>query len=172
VNGPRANTRRNIFELYIEEVVEACNRLKGGKLPKEQLKAQLQKIATSRTGGLKTDEALVRPAGTRGSAPFHHCDGGRVEGEVDLASQVQADAAPAQTPVETNPLRDEKPVATETRAQGKARRNEGKDAKPPKGKAAQMALFSGSDRQDRPDRPDRPDRRDRPVSASKPRGKK
>src|SRR5881296_1545021 len=36
--------RRNIFELYIEEVVEACARLKGGKLPKEKLKNQLQKI--------------------------------------------------------------------------------------------------------------------------------
>ena len=30
--------RRNIFELYIEEVVEACNRLKGGRLPTEKLK--------------------------------------------------------------------------------------------------------------------------------------
>ena len=28
--------RRNIFELYIEEVVDACARLKGGRLPKEQ----------------------------------------------------------------------------------------------------------------------------------------
>ena len=27
--------RRNIFELYIEEVVEACNRLKGGRTPGE-----------------------------------------------------------------------------------------------------------------------------------------
>ena len=50
--------RRNIFELYIEEVVDACNRLKGGTLPKEKLKAQLQKIAASRTGGQKTDQAL------------------------------------------------------------------------------------------------------------------
>ncbi len=50
--------RRNIFELYIEEVVEACNRLKGGKLPKEKLKNQLQKIAMKRTGGEKTDELL------------------------------------------------------------------------------------------------------------------
>src|SRR6266571_4903435 len=33
--------RRNIFELYIEEVVEACSRLKGGKLPKDRLKSQL-----------------------------------------------------------------------------------------------------------------------------------
>ena len=55
--------RRNIFELYIEEVVEACHRLKGGKVSKEKLKTQLQKIATSRTGGLKTDEALGRTGG-------------------------------------------------------------------------------------------------------------
>src|SRR5215468_4777028 len=50
--------RRNIFELYIEEVVEACARLKGGKLPKEKLKEQLQKMALKRTGGEKTDEVL------------------------------------------------------------------------------------------------------------------
>src|SRR5262249_59616248 len=50
--------RRNIFELYIEEVAEACNRLKGGKVPVAKLKEQLQKIATSRTGGSKTDELL------------------------------------------------------------------------------------------------------------------
>jgi DNA topoisomerase VI subunit B len=57
--------RRNIFELYIEEVAEACNRLKGGKLRMDRLKAQLQKIANSRTGGMKTDEAL----GKTGSGP-------------------------------------------------------------------------------------------------------
>jgi DNA topoisomerase-6 subunit B len=57
--------RRNIFELYIEEVVEACNRLKGGKLPKQKLKEQLQKIAMKRTGGAKTDEIL----GTDGGGP-------------------------------------------------------------------------------------------------------
>jgi len=55
--------RRNIFELYIEEVAEACNRLKGGKLRTEKLKAQLQKIANSRTGGMKTDEALGKTGG-------------------------------------------------------------------------------------------------------------
>jgi DNA topoisomerase-6 subunit B len=57
--------RRNIFELYIEEVVEACNRLKGGKLAKQKLKDQLQKIAMKRTGGQKTDELL----GNRGGGP-------------------------------------------------------------------------------------------------------
>src|SRR3990172_342201 len=58
--------RRNIFELYIEEVVEACNRLKGGKLAKEKLKNQLQKIATKRTGGEKTDELLESRSGPEG----------------------------------------------------------------------------------------------------------
>ncbi len=50
--------RRNIFELYIEEVVAACNRLKGGTVQTKELKTQLQHIAMTRTGGEKTDEAL------------------------------------------------------------------------------------------------------------------
>jgi DNA topoisomerase-6 subunit B len=58
--------RRNIFELYIEEVVEACARLKGGKLSKEKLKAQLEKIAAKRTGGAKTDAILSRNSGPEG----------------------------------------------------------------------------------------------------------
>jgi DNA topoisomerase-6 subunit B len=58
--------RRNIFELYIEEVVEACSRLKGGKLPKEKLKAQLQKIALKRTGGTRTDAILGHEGGPEG----------------------------------------------------------------------------------------------------------
>ncbi|MDX2252975.1 MAG: DNA topoisomerase VI subunit B [Nitrospira sp.] len=165
--------RRNIFELYIEEVVEACNRLKGGKLAKEKLKGQLQKIANSRTGGAKTDEALGKTgAGPEGLPHSIIVTEEGIEGEVDLASRVESEAvaAPVQTPVVANPLRNEKPVATETKAQGKTPTGmKGKDAKPPKGKPAQMALFSGSDRQDRPDRPDR---RGRPVSALKPRGKK
>jgi len=58
--------RRNIFELYIEEVVEACARLKGGKVAKEKLKSQLQKIALKRTGGAKTDEILGHESGPEG----------------------------------------------------------------------------------------------------------
>src|SRR5213080_1975198 len=50
--------RRDIFELYIEEVVESCNRLKGGRLPVAKLKEQLQKMALKRTGGEKTDQVL------------------------------------------------------------------------------------------------------------------
>jgi DNA topoisomerase-6 subunit B len=59
------NRRRNIFELYIEEVVASCNRLKGGRLPTAKLKEQLQRMALKRTGGEKTDELL----GRNGSGP-------------------------------------------------------------------------------------------------------
>ncbi|MDP3090390.1 MAG: DNA topoisomerase VI subunit B [Nitrospira sp.] len=96
--------RRNIFELYIEEVVEACNRLKGGTLAKEKLKAQLQKIATSRTGGLKTDEALGKTgAGPEGLPHSIIVTAEGVEGEVELATQVQASVAPAAPAATTVP---------------------------------------------------------------------
>ncbi|MGA6829197.1 DNA topoisomerase VI subunit B [Nitrospira sp. NS4] len=88
--------RRNIFELYIEEVVEACNRLKGGTLPKEKLKAQLQKIATSRTGGLKTDEALGKTGGGPEGLPdsiIVTAEG--IEGAVEIAQQVEAEVPKA-----------------------------------------------------------------------------
>ncbi|HZD41465.1 MAG TPA: hypothetical protein VE131_12125, partial [Terriglobales bacterium] len=77
--------RRNIFELYIEEVVEACNRLKGGKLPKEKLKDQLQKIAMKRTGGQKTDELLGRDGeGPEGLTDSIIVTAEGVEGEVPV----------------------------------------------------------------------------------------
>jgi DNA topoisomerase VI subunit B len=78
--------RRNIFELYIEEVVEACNRLKGGKLPTERLKAQLQKIASSRTGGIKTDETL----GKTGAGPE-----GLPHSIIVTAEGIEGDAPPS-----------------------------------------------------------------------------
>ena len=57
--------RRNIFALYIEEVVESCNRLKGGRLPTTKLKEQLQRMALKLTGGDKTDQLV----GKNGSGP-------------------------------------------------------------------------------------------------------
>jgi DNA topoisomerase-6 subunit B len=50
--------RRNIFALYIEEVAEACRRLKPGKINADKLKKDLLKIAIRKTGGEKTDELL------------------------------------------------------------------------------------------------------------------
>jgi DNA topoisomerase VI subunit B len=101
--------RRNIFELYIEEVVEACSRLKGGKLPKEKLKDQLQKIAAKRTGGEKTDEILgydgggpglphsiiVTAEGAKGEAPILPGDDqNNVAGAEEVASEEQEPALP------------------------------------------------------------------------------
>jgi DNA topoisomerase-6 subunit B len=59
----REDRRRNIFELYIEEVAESCNRLKGGTLSVAKLKEQLHRMASARTGGKKTDEALGKNGG-------------------------------------------------------------------------------------------------------------
>lgn len=79
--------RRNIFELYIEEVAEACNRLKGGKLSVEKLKAQLQKIASSRTGGMKTDETLGKTgAGPEGLPHSIIVTAEGIEGEAPLVA--------------------------------------------------------------------------------------
>ncbi|HSP05819.1 MAG TPA: DNA topoisomerase VI subunit B [Acidobacteriota bacterium] len=76
--------RRNIFALYIEEVADACGRLKQGKIDPEKLKKQLMKTAVARTGGAKTDELLrkkndlpeelphsiiVTPEGAEGEVP-------------------------------------------------------------------------------------------------------
>jgi DNA topoisomerase VI subunit B len=99
--------RRNIFELYIEEVVEACARLKGGRLAKEKLKNQLQKIALKRTGGAKTDEILghdagpeglphsiiVTPEGTEGEAPGAQNVPGESQGEPEAPSKKTKKAA-------------------------------------------------------------------------------
>jgi DNA topoisomerase-6 subunit B len=103
--------RRNIFELYIEEVVDACNRLKGGTLPKEKLKAQLQKIATSRTGGQKTDEALGKTsAGPEGLPHSIIVTADGIEGEADLAIQVEAHQSSARPTTETDLLGDAMPI--------------------------------------------------------------
>src|SRR5215831_4420342 len=136
--------RRNIFELYIEEVVEACNRLKGGKLPKEKLKAQLQKIATSRTGGVKTDEALGKTgAGPEGLPHSIIVTEEGVEGEVDLASQVEADQATTAPVVESDLLGDETSIEKPSKEKAaKALPVKGMTLKAEKGKAAQMALFA------------------------------
>ncbi len=59
-NAKSEFNRRNIFALYIDEVAEACSRLKLKKLDTERLKKQLLKIAIHKTGGEKTDELLGR----------------------------------------------------------------------------------------------------------------
>jgi DNA topoisomerase-6 subunit B len=137
--------RRNIFELYIEEVVDACNRLKGGKLPKEKLKEQLQKIASSRTGGAKTDEALGKTgAGPEGLPHSIIVTVEGVEGETALATQIEADQATTGPTTEPNLLGDTPSVdepASKEKTVKKSR--EKKLPKKTTTKADQIALFAG-----------------------------
>jgi DNA topoisomerase-6 subunit B len=60
--------RRNVFALYIEEVAEACGRLRKGVEP-ERLKKQLMKIAVHKTGGEKTDEILKKKSSSPDDLP-------------------------------------------------------------------------------------------------------
>ncbi len=105
--------RRNIFELYIEEVVEACARLKGGRIPKEKLKNQLQKIALKRTGGVKTDQILGHESGPEGLPHSIIVTPEGTEGEApelpEAAGAVAADAAAADAAAEVEVAEAEKP---------------------------------------------------------------
>ncbi len=106
--------RRNIFELYIEEVVDSCNRLKGGKLPGAKLKEQLQRMASLRTGGRKTDEALGRSGGGPEGLPHSiivTADG--VEGAADVAS---SNGAPEREEQEGGRSRKKQPRAKPARS--------------------------------------------------------
>src|SRR5438445_8138907 len=113
--------RRNIFELYIEEVVDACNRLKGGKLPTQKLKEQLQKIALKRTGGEKTDEVLGKTDGGPEGLPHSIIvtpEG--IEGEVPVPIvEPPNEAGPPQEAPE-----GEDKAAKRTRPKGRAARQE------------------------------------------------
>ena len=142
--------RRNIFELYIEEVVEACNRLKGGKLPKQQLKEQLQKIATSRTGGLKTDETLGKTGtGPEGLPSSIIVTSEGIEGEVPVAEEVAA--AVGEAAAETSEMGESGPLDEANRrepadkpriASRKPAHNTKTAGKGPKRKADQLPLFT------------------------------
>ncbi len=109
--------RRNIFELYIEEVVAACNRLKGGNLPTEKLKEQLHKIASSRTGGIKTDEALGKTgAGPEGLPHSIIVTAEGIEGETEIVRQVPAAVSDSAKPAPAEPGPKTKTPAKGTRA--------------------------------------------------------
>ena len=135
--------RRNIFELYIEEVVAACNRLKGGNLPTEKLKEQLHKIASSRTGGLKTDEALGKTgAGPEGLPHSIIVTAEGIEGETEIAAQVPATAAASASSASAEPVPKTKTRAKGTRAaKAVVAAPKGKTDGPVKGKVGQQELF-------------------------------
>ncbi|HKZ08518.1 MAG TPA: DNA topoisomerase VI subunit B, partial [Methylomirabilota bacterium] len=144
--------RRNIFELYIEEVVEACARLKGGRIPKEKLKAQLQKIALKRTGGVKTDQILghdsgpeglphsiiVTPEGTEGEAPVLPEAAGAVAADAAAGDAALAEAAETEKPARGKAKAGKAANAKSAKAKAKpvtsTARTGKKKAKPAKGK--------------------------------------
>ncbi|HEY2954846.1 MAG TPA: DNA topoisomerase VI subunit B [Candidatus Eisenbacteria bacterium] len=122
--------RRNIFELYIEEVVDACNRLKGGKLPAEKIKAQLQKIAKSKTGGAKTDELLGKRSGPEGLPDSIIVTEEGVEGAIEPAAPAEPEKAPSAAKARKARVVEEAPEEEEAAAEPK---------KPRKGKATKKA---------------------------------
>jgi DNA topoisomerase-6 subunit B len=133
--------RRNIFELYIEEVVESCARLKGGKLSKEKLKAQLEKIAAKRTGGEKTNAILDRHSGPEGLPHSIIVTDEGPEGDAPVlpGAEPSAPAPPEEPEAETvKPARRKTKAKVKARAQTKAKAKPKKPAKrkakPPKGK--------------------------------------
>ncbi len=137
--------RRNIFELYIEEVVEACNRLKGGKLPKEKLKAQLQKIASARTGGQKTDQALGKTGnGPEGLPHSIIVTAEGIEGETAVANQVEADQTGTAPRATSDPLGETTPVEKPaSKAQVVNARHPEKSPRKAAAKSEQTTLFGG-----------------------------
>src|SRR3989441_1801438 len=91
--------RRNIFGLYIEEVVGAWARLKGGRLATAKLRDQLEKIAMKRTGGARTDEILGHDGGPEGLPHSIIVTPEGPEGEAPvLPGAERSDVAPPEEP--------------------------------------------------------------------------
>jgi DNA topoisomerase-6 subunit B len=151
--------RRNIFELYIEEVVEACGRLKGGKLGKEKLKAQLQKIALKRTGGTRTDAILGREGGPEG---LPHSIIVTADGPEGDARELPVAEPTAAAPVAEAPRPGK---ARPAPARGKAK---GKTKPARQAKAIRSAKPVPSTK---PHRPPKPTRATKPAKPAKPRPK-
>jgi hypothetical protein len=94
-----------------------------------------------------------------------------VEGEVDLAAQVQADVTTA--PVELAIPGDTMPAAQEATVQGKKSAGvKVKDVTLSKGKTAKTERLEEPKRPGLSKQPQTPKRSDRPAPRSKPRGKK
>jgi DNA topoisomerase-6 subunit B len=120
--------RRNIFELYIEEVVEACARLKGGKLAKEKLKGQLQKIATKRTGGSRTDEILGKDSGPDGLPHSIIVTADGPEGDAPVPGGVAVDEAVSSDETQPEEAQGDEERAAPARRRGKTIARESKKA--------------------------------------------
>jgi len=105
-------------------VAEACNRLKGGKLPTQKLKEQLQKIAASRTGGSKTDELLGRTgAGPEGLPDSIIVTEQGVEGEVGVEEATRDAAESPQPGKSTSKVKDARSRNEAPRAAKKSKKS-------------------------------------------------
>jgi len=137
------NRRRNIFELYIEEVVESCNRLKGGRLPTAKLKEQLHRMALARTGGEKTDELLGKNGG--GPEGLPHSIIVTPEGvEGELPTMVAAEAAAVGSADGGEPEETEGRAAPRGRKKDRRVRAAAKGRKVVRAKAAPSSRRGGS----------------------------
>lgn len=163
--------RRNIFELYIEEVVEACNRLKGGKLPTDHLKMQLHKIASSRTGGLKTDEALGKTgAGPEGLPHSIIVTPEGVEGDVALSGQVEAESTSEVEPIEARlpaEASSSSTAATNDRPSKRGRDDTKRSAKAAASGAASARAKPRAGKSHKHDKPNRPSKPNKPTTRAK-----
>jgi DNA topoisomerase-6 subunit B len=111
--------RLNVFELYIDEVVGACKRLKGGKLAESKLKGQLMEIAKKLTGGEKTDQLVDKNAGPQGLPHSIIVTAEGVEGEVPSEASTAPEAV-IETAVEAKAEEPNKEVEAEQPAKPKA----------------------------------------------------
>ncbi|MBI3548268.1 MAG: DNA topoisomerase VI subunit B [Elusimicrobia bacterium] len=118
--------RRDLFELYIDEVVEACKRLKGGKLATAELKARLTEIAKKRTGGQKTDEVLG-PTGPTGLPNSIIVTAEGVEGDIPVDTAAP-ETISLEAPIPAAPMAVEPAATPETRAKGPAAKGRVKPA--------------------------------------------
>src|SRR6185436_12960191 len=130
--------RRDIFEAYIEEVADACKRLKKGKLDAEDLKKRLSKIAKELTGGDKTEEILKKKNHQEEEEPAGESTIiVTPEGVVGAVPQVPPAAAAAHetAPTAAEVAKDDKGIsdAAEKVAARQAKKAEPKSAKKEKG---------------------------------------
>jgi len=113
--------RRNVFELYIEEVVGACKRLKGGKIAESKLRNQLLDLAKKLTGGQKTDDLVEKKSGPEGLPHSIIVTPEGIEGELPTDTPSESVPVPAEAVAEV--------VAEEKAVEQKAAPKKGKKPK-------------------------------------------
>jgi len=112
--------RRDVFALYIDEVVAACGRLKGGKISEKKLKDQMLELAKKLTGGEKTDELVDQKAGPHGLPNSIIVTAQGIEGEVPSEQAATPPAAVAEAVHEAAAQEQQDAAAAEPEKAAKA----------------------------------------------------